>query len=126
MQPKIVQQNLKSSIMETNMAEKNATAELYKQDFASNPKKENLSPGKAEGTADAKADAKLVQDDDDALFEDLRVAEDILNTDRKYSDCESAEDADDEISSDNDEYENILPLNIKRAKTGKEVNQGIP
>lgn len=108
------------------MAEKNATAELYKQDFASNPKKENLSPGKAEGTADAKADAKLVQDDDDALFEDLRVAEDILNTDRKYSDCESAEDADDEISSDNDEYENILPLNIKRAKTGKEVNQGIP
>ena len=105
------------------MAEKNATVELYTQDFASNPKKENLSPGKAEGTADANAKAKLVQDDDDALFEDLRVAEDILNTDSRYSDHEAAEDADDEISSDDGECEKILPLNINRAKT---VNQGIP
>ena len=123
---KTIQQDLKSSVMETNMAEKKATAELDKQDFASNPKKGNLSQGNEEGTADAKADAKLVQDDDDALFEDLLVAEDLLDTDRKYLDCEAAEDADDEISSDDDDYEKILPLSIKKAKTGKEVNQGIP
>ena len=36
-------------------------------------------------------------------------------------------DADDEISSDDDDdYKEILPSNIKKAKTGKEVNQGIP
>ena len=105
--------------MDINIAEKKATAEL------SNPKKENLGPGQAEGTADAKAEAKLVQDDDDALFEDLLVAEDLLDTDSIYLDYEAAEDADDEISSDDDDYEKILPLNTKKARTGEEVNQGI-
>ena len=116
----------KSSNMDINIAEKKATGELDKQDSASNPKKENLGLGQAEGIADAKAEAKLVQDDDDALFKDLLVAEDLLDADRKYLDCEAAEDADNEISSDDDDYEKILPLNIKEAKTGKEVNQGIP
>ena len=41
--------------MNINIAEKKATAELDKQDFASNPKEENLGPGQAEGIADAKA-----------------------------------------------------------------------
>ena len=71
---KMIHQDLKSSIMDMNIAEKKATAELDKQDFASNSKKENLSPCKAEGIADSKAEAKLVQDDnddDDALFEDI-------------------------------------------------------
>ena len=123
---KIIQQDLKSSIMDKNIAEQKAIAELDKQDFASNPKKENLGLGQAAGTADANADAKLVQDDDDALFENLLFAEDMLDTDCKYMDWEAAEDADDEISSDNNDNGKNLPLNIKKAKTGKEVNPGIP
>ena len=84
---KTIQQELKSSDMDINMAEKEATAELDQQDFVSTPKKENLGPGQAEGTADAKAEAKLAQDDDDdALFEDLLVAGDLLDTDHDYLD----------------------------------------
>ena len=101
--------------MDINIAEKNATGELDKQGF-SKPKKENLGPGQAEVTADVRAEAKLVQEDDDAHFEDLLVAEDLLNTDRKYLDHEAVEDADVEISSDDDDYERILLLNIKKAK----------
>lgn len=112
--------------MDVNIAEKKATADLDKQDFASNPKKENLGLGQAEGIAEAKAEAKLVQEDDDARFEDVLVAEDLLDTDRKYLDCEAAEDADDGLSSHDDDYEEILPLNIKKVKTSKKVNQGIP
>ncbi|KAM0797924.1 hypothetical protein BDR22DRAFT_860814 [Usnea florida] len=116
---KTIQRELESSNMDINIAEKNVTAELDKQDF-SNPKKENLGPGQAEGTADARAETKLVQDDDDALFEDLLVAEDLSDTDRIYLDCEAAEDADDEVSSDNDDYERILPLNMKKSNAANE------
>ena len=125
---KTIQQDL-SSIMDINIAKKKATAELDKKDFDSNPKMGNLSPGKAQGIANSKAEAKLVQDDnddDDALFEDLLLAKDLLDTDRKYLDWEAAADADDEMSSNDDDYKKILPLNIKKAKTGKGINQGIP
>ena len=53
------------------------------------PERENLGLGQAEGTADAKAETKPVQENDDALLEDLLVAEDLLDTDRKYLNCEA-------------------------------------
>lgn len=96
------------------MAE-SATGKLEKQDFALEPEKQSLSQSKAEG----KLDAKLFQDSNDALLDD-----DLVDSDHKYLYYEASEDADDEISTD-DDYAKILPLNIKKVETGKTSDQGM-
>ena len=89
------------------MAEKEATRKLgllEEQSISSTLGKHNLDQNKAE----AKADAEFVQDIDDKNFLDLDYED--LNH-------EAAEDADDEIDTDDDyEYEEIRPLNIKKVK----------
>ena len=99
------------------MAEKETTGKLgllEKQDVSSTLGKQNLDQNKADG-AEAKADAEFVQDSDDKDFLDL-----------DYGDLyhEAAEDADNEIDTD-DDYEEIRPLNINKVKTSKVSNSGM-
>ena len=104
------------------MAEKEAIGQLEKQNFASELGKQICDQDKAEG----KADTKLFQDSINAL-----QALDEGFADRECEECnkhayhESAEDADDEIDTDDDYEEIIRPLNIKKAKTGKNSDQGM-
>ena len=104
------------------MAEKEATRKLgllEEQNVSSTLGKQNLDQDKAEATAEAtaevKADAEFVQDSDNKNFLDL-----------DYGDLyhEAAEDADDEIETE-DDYEEIRPLNIRKVKTSKVSNSGM-
>lgn len=102
--------------MKVDMAEKLAIEKLEEQDFASEV-------GKQESSQEI-ADAKLFQESNNALQE---LDEELLDQDspdfeQMYYDV--AEEADDELDSDND-YEEIQPLNIKKTKTGKDVDQGM-
>ena len=95
------------------MTEKEATGKLgllEKQNISSTLGKQNLDQNKAE----AKADAEFVQDSDDRNFLDLDYG-DLYHA--------AAEDADDEIDTD-DDYKEIRPLNIKKVKTSKVSNSG--
>lgn len=105
--------------MVANMTEQEATGKLgsrEEQNVSSKLGKQNLDQNKAE----AKADAEFVQDSDDKNFLNLG-----------YGDLyhEAAEDADDEIGTDDDyeenDYEEIRPLNIKKVKTSKVSNSGM-
>ena len=99
--------------MAANMAEKEATGKLgllKEQNTSSTLGKQNLDQNKAE----AKADAEFVQDSDDRNFLDLDYG-DLYHA--------AAEDADDEIDTD-DDYKEIRPLNIKKVKTSKVSNSG--
>lgn len=91
------------------MAEK-ATKKLHglqKQNFASELRKQKLDKDKA--------DTKPFDDDED---------EDFLDSDCQNMYYDTAEDADDEIDS-KDDYEVIRPLNIKKARPGKDSDQGM-
>lgn len=100
------------------MAEKGAIEQLEKQDLASELGKQNLGQDRTE----EKADAKLAQDSTDAL-EALEI--DLLDRDYEHAYYDSAEDADDEVDTDDDFEEVIHPLNIKKAETGKGSDQGM-
>ena len=100
--------------MRAEMAEKEATGELSwleEQDFAPKLGQQNLDQDKAENEAAAKS----IQDTDGQGFMDL---------DYEHVYYDAAEDADDEIDTE-DDYEEIQPLNIKKAKTGKDNDQGM-
>ncbi len=100
--------------MKADMAEKEATGELSwleKEDFALKLGQQNLDQDKAENEAAAKS----IQDSDGHGLMDL---------DYEHVYYDAAEDADDEIDTD-DDYEEIQPLNIKKAKTGKDNGQGM-
>lgn len=96
------------------MAKKKATEKLgllEEQDAASKLGKQNLDQNKADG----RAVAEDVQDSDD---------EDFVNLDYGDIDRDTAEDADNEIDTD-DDFEEIRPLNIKKAKTNKDSDPGM-
>lgn len=80
---------------------------LRKQDLASEFRKQKLDKDKA--------DAKLLDDSDEGDF---------LDPDCQDMYYDAAEDADDEIDSDED-YEEIRPLVIKKAKPGKASDPGM-
>lgn len=95
------------------MAKTEATGKLgllKEQDVASKFVKQHLDQEKAE----EKADEQFIQDSD---------AEDFMR-DYGYLYHETAEDADDEIDTD-DDFEEILPLNIKKVKTNNVTNPGM-
>lgn len=108
--------------MQADMAEKEATGQLEKQDFASELGKQILDQNKAK----KKADKKLYQDSINAL---QVLGEGSLDRDydqdyeHVYND--SAEDADDEIDTDDDFEEVIQPLNVQKAKAGNGSDQGM-
>ena len=96
------------------MAEKEATGKLSwleKQDDASKLDKQNLDREKAE----KRADAEFFQDRDN---------QGLMDPEYEHVYYDSAEDADDEIDTD-DDYEVIRPLNIKKAKTDQDSDQGM-
>ena len=100
--------------MKADMAENDATGELSwleTKDSAPELGQQNLDQDKAENEAVAKS----IQDSDGQGLADL---------DYEHVYYDSAEDADDEIDTD-DDYEEIQPLNIKKAKTGKDNDQGM-
>ena len=96
------------------MAETEATGKLgllKEQDLASKLGKQNLDENKAE----EKTNEQFVQDSDEE--------EDFMK-DYGYLYHETAEDADDEIDTD-DDFEEIPPLNIKKVKTSNATNPGM-
>ena len=98
------------------MAEKQTIEKLEEQDFASEV-------GKQESSQEI-ADAKLFQESNNALQERDEELLDPDSPDFEQMYYDVAEEADDELDSDND-YEEIQPLNIKKTKTGKDVDQGM-
>ena len=114
----------KSIFMVADMAKKKATKKLEKQDFASELAKQNLTEDKAQ----EKVDAKLLQDSINALQNLGKDTVDPGVMDVGYSQLchEDADDADDELETDDDDdYEEVQPLNIKKTKTGKDSDQGM-
>lgn len=103
--------------MKADMAEDEATGKLEKSNFASELGEQNPDQDKA----GEKADAKLLQK---ANSEAQAVDEGFMDTDYAHVCYDSAEDADDEIDTD-DGYEKIRPLNIKKIKNGKASDQGM-
>ena len=96
------------------MAEKEATGKLSwleKQDFASKLEKHNLDRDKAE----KKVDAKFFQDSDN---------QGLMDPEYEHVYYDAAEDADDEIDTD-DDYKEIRPLKIQKAKTCQDSDQGM-
>lgn len=99
------------------MAEKEATGKLEKQDFALELGWQYLEEDKAE----KKADTTLSHHSIDAL---QALREDFVDTDWGQVYYDTGEDADDEISTD-DDYEEIHALNVRKAKTSNENDQGM-
>ena len=100
--------------MKADMSEKEVSRELSwleKQDFAPELGQQNLDQDKAEN----KATAKSIQDSD---------GQGLMDSDYEYVCYDAAEDADDEIDTD-DDYEEIQPLYVVKAKTGKDNDQGM-
>lgn len=114
----------KSILMEADMAEKNATGKLEKQASASQLGEQNHDPENAVEMADA----KLLQESTDALQALEEAVADTGLMDPGYGQVyhDAAEDADDELGTDEDnDYVEIPPLNIRKVKTGKDGDQGM-
>ena len=103
--------------MTADMAEMEATGKLKAQNFASELGKQKSDRDKAEN----KADAEFFQDD--KLQELDEKLEDPNFPDFEHVYYDIAEEADDELDSDHS-YEEIRPLLIKKAKSGKDGDQG--
>ena len=88
--------------------------------------KENLD----QDMAGEEADRKLLQDSIDALQALSEGLADQGLMDPDYSQMnhdttEDADDADDEFDTDDDDFVEILPLNIKKAETGRASDKGM-
>ena len=105
------------------MAKKKAIEKLQKQEAASELKNQNLNEGKAQ----EKADAKLLQDSIDAVqaLDEEKLDPGLIELGYTQVYNDAAEDADDEFDTgDDDDYVEVRPLNIKKAKTGGDSDQG--
>ena len=103
--------------MRADMAESRAIEKLEMQNFALEFRTQSPDQDKAE----KKADAKLFHESTNAT---QAVDEGSMDTDYGHVYYESAEDADDEIDTE-DDFEIILPLNIKKVQGGKASDQGM-
>ena len=105
------------------MAEEKAIGDLEMQDSSSKSGEQNIDQTKAS----EQADTKLLQNSIatlQALTEDL-AEQDLMGPDSSQMYHDTAEDADDEFDTDDDDFVKILPLNIKKAETGKDSDQGM-
>ena len=99
------------------MAKKKTAQKLEQEDFASESGEQNLNEDKTQD----KADAKLLQESIStlqALAAENKLDPDLVDLGYGQVHHEAAEDADDELDSEEDnDYEEIRPLMVKKTKT---------
>ena len=95
------------------MAKKEAAAKVEKHDFTSELGKQNR---------EIAADTAITQGSTDAL---KATNKGIVDQDNDYVYYDCAEDADDELDTD-DDFEEIQPLNIKKTKTDEDSDHSMP
>ena len=105
------------------MVKKKAAEKLQKQDVASELGNQNLNEEKAH----RKGDAKLLHDSINAVqaLNEDKVDPDLIELGYSQVYNDAGEDADDEFDTgDDDDYVEVRPLNIKKAKTSGDGDQG--